>query len=229
MKYFRTASHRMGSTLFILHLALQFSNCAVATDPPVFKSQLFKNGTLVYSDDFDKELNRERWQPRTKKWEVKDGMLIGVPDFTNAEEAQKALGRDHHLGLGPVIRFNKLPEKFVLQMLFKFEGETYMPARPKFDIGHHINNLVFTQDGYSLKLSGGEQCGLTKTESTLNRWVDMTIEFEEGRLSIEFDGKRRLYEHDQVSMKNRDELTFKALESGKSALKFDYVRLWKVQ
>ena len=65
-----------------------------------------------------------------KKWKVKDGVLIGVPDFTNAEEAQKALGRDHHFGLGPVIRFNKLPEKFLLQKRFKFEGETYMPARP---------------------------------------------------------------------------------------------------
>jgi hypothetical protein len=201
---------------------------ANATDLPVFKSHLFEKGTLVYSDDFDGKLDRKRWEPRTKTWDVKDGMLIGRPDFKNAQEAQKALGRDHHLGMGPVIRLNKLPAKFVCQMRFKYEGEAYTPARPKIDIGHHINSLVFTNDGYSLKLSGGKKCEPTKADSALNKWVDMIIEFEEGKLSIEINGRRKLFEHDQVSMDERDELTFKALESPKSRLLFDYVRLWKV-
>ncbi len=210
-------------------LACLCTNLGHTADPPTFKSHLFEDGTLVYSDDFDTQLDRDWWQPRTKTWKVKDGQLIGVPDFKTAEAAQKALGRDHHLGLGPVIRFNKLPEKFVLQMRFRFAGETYKPARPKIDIGHHINSLVFTQDGYTLKLSGGKQCGLTKTESALNRWVEILIEFEEGRLSVAIDGDQKLFEHAQVSMKDRTELTFKALENTKSQLTFDHVRLWKVQ
>jgi hypothetical protein len=201
---------------------------ASAADPPSFKSHLFENGTLVNSDDFDEKLDRQRWEPRTKTWEVKDGMLIGVPDFKNAMKAQKALGRDHHLGLGPVIRLNKLPAKFVCHMRFRFEGEAYKPARPKLDIGHHINSVVFTKDGYSLKLSGGKNCGVTKADSALNQWVGMIIEFEEGKLSIEINGQQKLFEHDQVSMKDRDEFTFKALESPKSRMVFDYLRLWRV-
>ena len=200
-----------------------------AADPPSFKSHLFEKGTLVYSDDFDGALDRKRWGLRTKKWEIKNGKLIGIPSFKNTQEAQKALGRDHHLGLGPVIRLNKLPAKFVCHMRFKFEGEAYKTARPKIDIGHHINSLVFTKEGYSLKLSGGKQLGVTKADSALNQWVDMIIEFEEGKLAIEINGRRTLFEHAQVSMKSRDEFTFKALESPKSRLLFDYVRLWKVE
>ena len=200
-----------------------------AADPPPFKSRLFDDGTLVYSDDFNGTLDRKRWEPRTKTWEVKDGMLIGRPDYKNAQEAQKALGRDHHLGMGPVIRLNKLPPKFVCQLRFKFEGEAYKPARPKLDLGHHINSLVFTDEGYSLKLSGGKTFGVIKSNSTLNQWVDMIIEFEEGKLSVEINGRQKLFEDDQVSMKSRDEFTFKALESPKSRLIFDSVRLWKVE
>ncbi len=199
-----------------------------ASDPPSFKSHLFEKGTLVYSDDFDGKLDREQWGPRTKTWVVKDGMLIGLPDFKNVEEAEKALGRNHHLGLGPVIRLNNLPRKFVCHMRFKFEGEAYKPARPKLDIGHHINSLVFTKDGYSLKLSGDKKFGITKTDSALGQWVDMIIEFEEGTLSIEINGRQKLFRHNQVSMMSRDEFTFKALESPNSRLMFDYVRLWKV-
>ena len=116
--------------------------CTRAADPPALKSHLFENGTLVYSDDFDAELDRERWEPRTKTWEIKDGTLIGSPDYKNAEEAQKALGRDHHLGLSPVIRLNHLPPKFVLHMRVKFEGSAFTAGRPKFDIGHHPNDLA---------------------------------------------------------------------------------------
>ena len=81
-----------------------------------FESHLFKQGTLVYTDDFDGKLDRKRWQIRTKSWEVKDGILVGKPDYTNVQEAMKALKRDHHLGLSPVIRLDNLPKKFVLHL-----------------------------------------------------------------------------------------------------------------
>lgn len=203
------------------------TSAANFTDTPAFKSYLFKKGTLVYSDNFDGELDRERWQPRTKTWEVKGGQLIGRPDYKNAQEAQKALGRDHHLGLGPVIRLNKLPKKFVLHMRFKFEGSAFAPARPKFDIGHHVNPLFFTDGGYSLKLSGGKRIGDTECGFKLNQWVDAVIEFREGEVVIDFNGHRKQIKDPQVTLKSRSEITFKALESPKSRLVFDYVRLWK--
>ena len=211
---------------FLLLFSLSSYLCAEA---PPFKSHLFKKGTLVYSDDFDGELNRERWETRTKNWQVKDGMLIGAPDYKNAEEAQKVLKRDHHLGLGPVIRLNHLPENFVCHMRFKFEGEDYHAARPKIDIGHHINNLFFRQGGYSLKLTGGELIEDRQSGFSLNEWVDLVIELREGTLYIELNGHQRVIEHEQVSMKSRDEFTFKALESPGSRLVIDYVRLWKAE
>ena len=196
---------------------------------PAFQSELFSKGTLVYADDFDGEFNREWWQPRTKNWKVKDGVLIGAPDYKNAEEAQKALGRDHHLGLGPVIRLNHLPESFVCHMRFKYEGEAFQAARPKLDIGHHINNLFFRKGGYSLKLSGGELIEDRQSGFELNEWVDLIIELREGKLLIELNGHQRFLEHEQVSMKSRDEFTFKALDGSSSRLVIDYVRLWKAE
>ena len=83
-----------------------------------FKSELFKKGTLVYSDDFDGELNRERWgQPKGKS--IKDGKLIIAPLFKSKEEAIKVLKRDHHLGLEPVAHINRIPEKFVCHLRYK--------------------------------------------------------------------------------------------------------------
>ena len=86
----------------------------------VFESHLFKQGTLVYTDNFEGKLDRERWRPRTKSWEVKGGILVGKPDYINAQEAMKALKRYHHLGLSPVIRLDNLPKKFVLHLSVKY-------------------------------------------------------------------------------------------------------------
>jgi hypothetical protein len=216
--------NKLSSFLFLLSLS---ANLCAEAQP--FKSHLFDKGTLVYADDFDGEFNREWWEPRTKNWKVKDGMLIGAPDYKNAEEAQKALGRDHHLGLGPVIRLNHLPENFVCHMRFKYEGEDYQVSRPKVDIGHHINNLFFRQGGYSLKLSGGELIEDRQSGFELNEWVDLVIELREGMLFIKLNGHQRLFEHEQVSMKSRDEFTFKALDGPSSRLVIDYVRLWKAE
>ena len=141
--------------LSVSALALAFSSTLYAEEP-AFESELFSGGTLLHSDDFDGEFNKEFWAPRTKSWEITDGTLVGKPDFDNAEEAMKALKRDHHLGLSPVIRLNQLPEKFVLHMRLKYEGTEFSLNRPKFDIGHHINLFAFTETGYTLALHDGE-------------------------------------------------------------------------
>ena len=61
-------------------LVAHFSRHAFGATPCLkikFKSELFNNGKLVYSDDFDGELNRERWgQPKGKS--IKDGKLTIV-------------------------------------------------------------------------------------------------------------------------------------------------------
>ena len=198
-----------------------------AADPP-FKSHLFRNGTLLYLADFDEKLDRKRWQPRTKTWEVKAGTLIGSPDYKNAQEARKALGRDHHLGLSPVIRLDHLPPEFVLHMRLKFEGERFTPGRPKVDIGHHINTLSFTAEGYSLKLHGGKKVSGKAPDVRLNEWLDVTLEYQAGRMWVGVNGKGQIIQHEQVSMKGRSELTFKTFAASPNRIMFDSVRLWKV-
>ena len=53
-------------------------------EEPKFKSELFEKGKLIYSDDFDGELNREYWgQPKGKT--IKDGKLVIAPLFKSKE------------------------------------------------------------------------------------------------------------------------------------------------
>ena len=194
-----------------------------------FESHLFKQGTLVYTDDFDGKLDRKRWQTRTKSWEVKDGILVGNPDYTNAQEAMDVLKRDHHLGLSPVIRLDNLPKKFVLHLRVKFEGKAFAIGRPKFDIGHHINTVVFTEKGYTLKLHGGQASSSEAPGVRLNEWVDLVLEFEEGRMWISVNGKGQMIRDDQVSLMGRSELTFKTFAASPNRIMFDSIKLWAIE
>jgi hypothetical protein len=207
-------------------LSWVFAFTAAATE---FKSQLFAKGELIYSDEFDGELNKTHWMPRTKNWVIADGKLIGAPDYKDKEAAMKALKRDHHLGMSPVIRLDKLPKKYVVRMRLKYEGEFRKGQRSaKVDIGHHINNLNFTEEGVALKLSGGHWLDPVKIKSLRNCWFDLTVEFEEGRMAITIDDKTTIIKHEQVSMKDRAEFTFKTADGPANRILFDYVQIWKV-
>ena len=46
----------------------------------------------------------------------------------------------------------------------------------------------------------------------LNEWLDVSLEFQEGKLWIEVNGKGQLIKHEQVSLEGRSELTFKTFE-----------------
>ena len=70
-----------------------------AVDPTVLQvSTCLRTAHLIYSDDFDGELDREQWEPRTKTWEIKDGTLIGSPDHKNARGGSKGVGTRPSLG-----------------------------------------------------------------------------------------------------------------------------------
>ena len=79
-----------------------YTSDACAADPPAFKSELFKTGTLVYSDDFDGKINRERWGAPTKDKQIADGRLIVSQKFKSKEEAIKALIRAAVAAAGPM-------------------------------------------------------------------------------------------------------------------------------
>ena len=194
------------------------------------ESDLFETGTLVYSDDFDGELNREFWgQPKGKK--IEDGKLIVEPLFKSKEEAMKTLKRDHHLGLEPVAHINRIPEKFVMHLRYKFEKPKLTPGRPSFQIGHHMINLgILESGGHRVKLPDGPSFSEPESEMALNKWIDLIVEYELGKIRVVVNGDGKTYEHEKATIINpKDKLgprfTFKGGPECK--ILFDSVRLWR--
>ena len=202
------------------------SNKFATTD---FKSELFKSGKLIYSDDFNGAINKEFWgQPKGKK--IKNGILTVGPLFRSKEEAVKALKRDHHLGLEPVAHINRIPEKFVMHLRYQFAKPELTPGRPSFQIGHHMINLGIVKDeGHRVKLPDGPSFFVPESEMALNKWIDLVIEYEEGKIRILVNGKGNTYEHQKVTIINpkangKHRFTFKG--GPECEILFDYVRLW---
>lgn len=213
-------------SLFVVSLAMSAS---LSAEEPSFESKLFESGTLVYSDDFDGELNRERWgAPKGKT--IADGQLIVTPQFQNAEEAMAALNRDHHLGLEPVAHLNQIPEQFVCHLRYQFEKPGLTPGRPSFQIGHHMITLgVVEGGGHRVKLPDGPTFTEPDSDMALNEWIDLVIEYKKGTLVISVNGDSRTYEHEKVTIINekaegRHRFTFKGGEDCR--ILFDSVRLW---
>tara|TARA_R110002049_G_scaffold4601_5_gene32162 strand:+ start:232628 stop:233329 length:702 start_codon:yes stop_codon:yes gene_type:complete len=212
---------------------LSCATAATAANPPSFKSQLFTKGTLVYSDDFGGEYNRERWGAPKKDRQINDGKLVVTAQFESKEEAMKALRRDHHLGLEPVIHLNRIPEKFVCHLRYKFETEKLTPGRPSFQIGHHMITLgYFEGGGHRIKLPDGPVFTEPESGMKLGQWIDLTIEYQKGELVIGVNGSSKTYKHEAVTIINeKDKLgprfTFKG--GPNSQIVFDSVRLWECE
>ena len=194
-----------------------------------FKSELFKSGKLIYSDDFNGAVNKEFWgQPKGKK--IKDGILTVGPLFKSKEVAIKALKRDHHLGLEPVAHINQKPEKFVMNLRYQFAKPELTPGRPSFQIGHHMINLgIVKEGGHRVKLPDGPSFFEPESDMALNKWIDLAIEYELGKIRVLVNGHGNTYEHEKVTIINpKDKLgprfTFKG--GPECEILFDYVRLW---
>lgn len=195
-----------------------------------FESELFQSGTLVYSDDFDGEINRERWGAKGTK--IGEGKLIISPQFTDREVAMKALKRDHHLGLEPVGHLNKISENFVCHLRYQFEKKELTPGRPSFQIGHHMIVLgILEGGGHRIKLpDDGPSFSEPDSEMALNEWIDLVIEYKKGTIRISVNGDSKTYEHEKVTIDNKNDkngprFSFKGGEG--SRILFDSVRLWE--
>lgn len=222
-----TDTVRSWSLILLLTLSAQLH----ATEP-TFNSELFKSGKLVYSDDFDGELNREYWgAPKAKRIEA--GKLIVESQFTNREEAMKKLKRDHHLGLEPVAHLNRIPEKFVCHLRYKWEKPELTPGRPSFQIGHHMIVLgILDGGGHSIKLPDGPSFPEPKSGMNLNEWIDLVIEYKKGTIRIEVNGRGRTHQHEKVTINNPKDkqgprFTFKG--GPECRIVFDSVRLWECE
>ena len=204
-----------------------------AADPPAFKSELFKTGTLVYSDDFDGEIKRERWGAPTRDKQIADGKLIVSPKFKSKEEAMKALKRDHHLGLEPIVHLNRIPDQFVCHLRYKCEKKELEAGRPILQIGHHMIKFLHLEGGgHRIQLPDGPAFSEPTSKMKLNEWIDLIIEYKPGRIRISVNGHSKLYEHEKVTIVNeKDKLgprfTFKG--GADCRIVFDSVRIWKCE
>ena len=197
--------------------------------PTEFKSELFKSGKLIYSDDFNGAINKEFWgQPKGKK--IKDGILTVSPLFKSKDEAMKALKRDHHLGLEPVAHINRIPEKFVMHLRYQFAKPELTAGRPSFQIGHHMINLGIVKDGgHRVKLPDGPSFFEPESDMALNKWIDLVVEYELGKIRVLVNGHGDTYEHEKVTIINpkangNHRFTFKG--GPECEILFDSVRLW---
>jgi hypothetical protein len=204
---------------------------ANATDRPPFKSELFKTGTLVYSDDFDGDLNRERWGAPKKDKQIKDGKLFVTAQFTSREEAIKVLKRDHHLGLEPVVHLNRIPEQFVCHLRYKCEKKELTPGRPILQIGHHMIKFNYIKGrGHQIQLPDGPAFSEPESNMKLNEWIDLVIEYKPGTIRIGVNDHSKTYEHEKVTIINEKDkhgprFTFKG--GPDCRIVFDSARLWE--
>ena len=225
--------------LFICLLIPGLNDELNAADPPAavakkvaFKSELFKTGKLVYSDDFDGKFNRERWGAPKKDKVIKDGKLIVTAQFKTKEEAMKVLKRDHHLGLEPVVHLNRIPEKFVCHLRYKCEKKELETGRPILQIGHHMIKFNYLKaGGHRIQLPHeGPAFNEPKSQMKLNKWIDLIIEYKKGTIRISVNGHSKTYAHKKVTIinekdKNGPRFTFKG--GAGCRIVFDSVRLWE--
>lgn len=142
----------------------------------------------------------------------------------------KALKRDHHLGLEPVAHINRIPKKFVMHLRYQFAKPELTAGRPSFQIGHHMINLGIVKDGgHRVKLPDGPSFFEPISDMALNKWIDLVIEYELGKIRVLVNGHGNTYEHEKVTIINpkangNHRFTFKG--GPECEILFDYVRLW---
>lgn len=219
------------ATMLCSALLCLFTFDASADDPPEFKSEIFKTGTLVYSDDFDGGINQERWGAPTKDKQIRNGNLVVAAKFQSKEEAIKVLKRDHHLGLEPVVHLNRIPAQFVCHMRYKFEKKELSTGRPSFQIGHHMIILNYLKGGgHQIKLPNGPTYTVPESKMKLSEWVDLIIEYKKGIIRISINDCSKTYEHESVTIVNEKDKhgpRFSLKGGPDSEIVFDSVRLWE--
>ncbi len=103
-----------------------------------FNSQLSEIGTLIYSDDFDREYNRERWGASKKDRQIKDGKLVVTAQFRSKEVAIKVLKRDHHPELEPVVRLDRILKAYVCYLRYGINAAGLQSLAIQVDYHHRL-------------------------------------------------------------------------------------------
>ncbi len=92
-------------------------------------------------------------------------------------------------------------------------------------------NLGISKDGgHRVKLPDGPSFSEPESEMALNKWIDLVIEYELGKIRVVVNGKGRTYEHEKVTIINpkangKHRFTFKG--GTECEIIFNSVRIWE--
>ena len=181
-----------------------------------FKSKLFEQGTLRLSDDFDQSKYKGRYGPK-KNNNIKqlDGTLEVLPLSGKPKDMT-------------VCHIYNVPKKFVCHLRFKvIKSDSNTGAAMQ--IGNHKMHLSGSEEAFSIFLrKTGKRLTNNEIKSfTANEWIDMIIEYQQGKMLLTVNGKEMLVEDEGVNMDGAQSILFKYRGADKTL--FDYVRVWEAE
>jgi len=190
------------------------------------ESELFEKTTLVYSEDFDGELNLDFWEVRqSSTWKIEDGILKGSQSSKEFQAKKIAEGDEGHAGYKPVMWLKQVPAEFVCTMRMKYSGERGNPKFPLLDLGHHFHTLSLGEDKTKLTLFKDKEVVLTDEPLLpLGEWAEVKIELKKGALLFTIDGTTHRFESELIDMGDQRQIDFKGLDFG--TCEIDWVRVW---
>lgn len=222
----------MNTPLPLLRLSLGLLTLAfnpvLQADSPELKSELFTSTKLVYEDNFDSgTINPDFWEVRQNTtWVVKEGVLTGNPSSKEFQEKKKTSDDPSHAGLKPVMWLKQVPENFVCAMRVRYDAKEYQKGFPLFDLGHHIHTLTFSAKATTLKIKKNvETLPVEAPLFSLNEWHDVVIELKKGTILLKIDGKKHVFESQNIDMTGQAQIDFKAVDFG--ACQIDHIKVWQ--
>ncbi len=192
------------------------SSLTLSAEEPEFKSTLFKQGTLLFSDDFKEGKYKGRYGPNKKNIkQLEDGTLQVLPMPDRKSKLT-------------VMHIYSIPKKFVCHLRYKVISKD-AGTGVGLQIGGHKIHLNSTKEGYRLLFrESGKSYTNNETKGFIaNEWIDMIIEYREGKMLLSINGSEKIYEHDKLSMGDAKTILFKNPQADQILL--DYVRLWKAE
>lgn len=190
------------------------------------ESELFETTTLVYSEDFDGELDLDFWEVRqASTWKIEDGILKGSESSKEFQAKKIAAGDKAHAGFKPVIWLKQVPAEFVCTMRFRYTGEKNHAKYPLLDLGHHFHTITFGIDKTKLSILSDEE--VVRIEEPLlprGEWAEVKIELKKGVILLTLNGITNRFESDLIDMGDQRQIDFKGLDFG--TCEIDWVRVW---
>ncbi|MDD7985121.1 hypothetical protein PQO01_09185 [Lentisphaera marina] len=182
-----------------------------------FKSKLFTQGTLRFSDDFDQPKYKGRYGPKKNNniKQVGDGILEVLPLSGKPKDMT-------------VCHIYNIPKKFVCHLRFKVM-KSDPNAGAAMQIGNHKMHLSGSEEAFSIFLrKTGKRLTNSEVKSFIaNQWIDMIIEYQQGKMLLNINGKEIVFEGEGINMDGAQSILFKYRGADKTL--FDYVRIWEAK